>query len=135
MLFKNQPVRRRVLDVDEVAFAREGLTDIPIPSLTVAREFITSGYPAWAYFCGGPRGRYAQRLLDNLDTRTHEVHVVLSHYAHAVLTEELPGGLRLPDGAVQHGLKSMNVPFASASKHWRPLSPGESKPSLVRVPR
>lgn len=58
---------------------------------------------------------YAQRLLDNLDTQLHEVHVVLSNYAHAVLAEELPAGLRLPVGVVQHGRKSMNVPFASGS--------------------
>ncbi len=64
---------------------------------------------------GASGSLYAQRLLDNLDARAHEVHVVLSNYAHAVLAEELPGGLRLPAGAVQHGLKSMNVPFASGS--------------------
>ena len=64
---------------------------------------------------GASGALYAQRLLDNLDARAHEVHVVLSNYAHAVLQEELPGGLRLPAGAVQHGLKSMNVPFASGS--------------------
>lgn len=64
---------------------------------------------------GASGSLYAQRLLDNLDARAHEVHVVLSNYAHAVLAEELPAGLRLPAGAVQHGLKSMNVPFASGS--------------------
>jgi 4-hydroxy-3-polyprenylbenzoate decarboxylase len=58
---------------------------------------------------------YAQRLLDNLDLRQHEVHLVLSSYARAVIEEELPGGLRLPDGVAVHGLKSMNVPFASGS--------------------
>jgi len=58
---------------------------------------------------------YAQRLLDNLDPQRHEIHVVLSHYAQAVLAEELPGGLRLPPGARTHGLKSMNAPFASGS--------------------
>jgi len=41
--------------------------------------------------------------------------VVLSAYAHAVIAEELPDGLRLPDGVRRHGLKSMNVPFASGS--------------------
>lgn len=40
---------------------------------------------------------------------------MLSQYAAAVLAQELPEGLRLPDGAVQHGLKSMNVPFVSGS--------------------
>jgi 4-hydroxy-3-polyprenylbenzoate decarboxylase len=58
---------------------------------------------------------YAQRLLDSLDPAAHEVHVVMSQYAHAVVGEELPGGLRLRDGVKTHGLKSMNVPFASGS--------------------
>ena len=58
---------------------------------------------------------YAQRLLDNLDPRQHEIHVVLSNYAQQVITEELPGGLRLPDGVKTHNLKSMNLPFASGS--------------------
>ena len=58
---------------------------------------------------------YAQRLLDNLDPQQHEIHVVLSNYAQTVISAELPGGLRLPVGAKTHGLKSMNVPFASGS--------------------
>jgi 4-hydroxy-3-polyprenylbenzoate decarboxylase len=58
---------------------------------------------------------YAQRLLDHLDPRAHEIHVVQSAYAQAVLAEELPGGLRLPEGARTHGLRSMNAPFASGS--------------------
>ncbi|MEI7731259.1 MAG: UbiX family flavin prenyltransferase [Verrucomicrobiota bacterium] len=64
---------------------------------------------------GASGSLYAQRLLDNLDTRQHEVHVVLSRYAPVVIAEELPGGIRLPEGVKQHGLKSMNVPFASGS--------------------
>ena len=58
---------------------------------------------------------YAQRLLDNLDPRAHEIHVVMSNYAQQVITEELPGGLRLPAGVATHNLKSMNAPFASGS--------------------
>lgn len=58
---------------------------------------------------------YAQRLLDNLDAAAHDLHVVQSNYARAVLAEELPGGLRLPAGARLHSLKSMNAPFASGS--------------------
>jgi hypothetical protein len=55
----------KVMDaVSDIAFAREGLTDVPIPLITVAPEFIREGYPAWAYHWGGPRGRHAQRLLD-----------------------------------------------------------------------
>ncbi len=58
---------------------------------------------------------YAQRLLNNLDPGQHELHVVLSAYAQAVIAEELPGGLRLPAGVIAHNLKSMNAPFASGS--------------------
>jgi len=55
----------QVMDaLSDVTFAREGLTDIPIPIISKAPEFTQEGYPAWVYFCPGPRGRYAQRLLD-----------------------------------------------------------------------
>src|SRR5580658_7687424 len=64
---------------------------------------------------GASGALYAQRLLDHLDASQHEIHVVLSNYAQAVLAEELPGGLRLPPGARTHGLRSMHAPFASGS--------------------
>jgi 4-hydroxy-3-polyprenylbenzoate decarboxylase len=64
---------------------------------------------------GASGALYAQRLLDNLDPREHEIHVVQSNYAQQVIAEELPGGLKLPDGVKSHGLKSMNAPFASGS--------------------
>ena len=64
---------------------------------------------------GASGALYAQRLLDNLDPRQHEIHVVLSNYAQQVIAEELPGGLKLPAGVKPHGLKSMNAPFASGS--------------------
>src|SRR5438093_2259246 len=58
---------------------------------------------------------YAQRLIDNLDPARHELHVIMSSYAQAVIAQELPGGLRLPKSAQTHSLKSMNAPFASGS--------------------
>ncbi|HEY3914113.1 MAG TPA: UbiX family flavin prenyltransferase [Verrucomicrobiae bacterium] len=64
---------------------------------------------------GASGALYAQRLLDNLDARQHEIHVILSNYAQAVLKQELPEGLRLPEGARTHNIKSMNAPFASGS--------------------
>src|SRR6185369_5846051 len=64
---------------------------------------------------GASGALYAQRLLDNLDPQLHEVHVVQSNYAQQVVAEELPEGLRLPEGAQTHNLKSMNAPFASGS--------------------
>jgi flavin prenyltransferase len=64
---------------------------------------------------GASGALYAQRLLDNLDSTAHEIHVVLSNYAQQVIAEELPDGLKLPAGVKPHGLKSMNAPFASGS--------------------
>ena len=64
---------------------------------------------------GASGSLYAQRLLDNLDAAEHEVHVVMSQYAQAVISEEMPGGLKLPRGAVAYNLRSMNAPFASGS--------------------
>ena len=64
---------------------------------------------------GASGALYAQRLLDHLDPQEHEVHVVMSNYAHVVVNVELPGGLRLRPGVQSHGLKSMNAPFASGS--------------------
>jgi 4-hydroxy-3-polyprenylbenzoate decarboxylase len=58
---------------------------------------------------------YAQRLLDNLNPAEHEIHVVLSNYAQQVIAMELPDGLRLPERAQSHNIKSMNAPFASGS--------------------
>ena len=55
----------RVMDaLSDVAYAVEGLTDIPIPSIGVARKFQEAGVDAWAYFCCGPRGPYLNRFTD-----------------------------------------------------------------------
>lgn len=64
---------------------------------------------------GASGALYAQRLLDNLNPREHEIHAVLSNFAQQVVAEELPGGLKFPAGVKPHGLKSMNAPFASGS--------------------
>lgn len=64
---------------------------------------------------GASGALYAQRLLDNLDPREHEIHVVMSNYALQVVAEELPDGLRLAAGVKTHNIKSMNAPFASGS--------------------
>lgn len=64
---------------------------------------------------GASGSLYAQRLLDQLDPEVHDVHLILSNYAHTVIKEELPEGLRVSGRVTQHNLKSMNIPFASGS--------------------
>ncbi|MBM3845119.1 MAG: UbiX family flavin prenyltransferase [Verrucomicrobia bacterium] len=64
---------------------------------------------------GASGALYAQRLLDRIDAGQHEVNLVFSSYAHQVIAEELPDGLKLDPRAQTHNLKSMNAPFASGS--------------------
>ncbi|HZC35157.1 MAG TPA: UbiX family flavin prenyltransferase [Chthoniobacterales bacterium] len=57
---------------------------------------------------------YLQRLLDQIDSGKHEVHLILSAYAKQVVSDEL-GKLKIPIGVHEHNERSMNVPFASGS--------------------
>lgn len=55
----------RVADaLSDIRFGREGLTDIPIPSISTASQFAAEGISSWVYFCCGPRGKYLNRLMD-----------------------------------------------------------------------
>lgn len=64
---------------------------------------------------GASGALYLQRLLDRLDCRQHEVHLLLSKYARQVIGEEI-GGLKLPEGIREHRNEAtMHVPFASGS--------------------
>ncbi len=55
----------KVMDaLSEIQFAKAGLTDIPVPSISTALEFLNDGIPCWCYYCCGPRGRFLQRLMD-----------------------------------------------------------------------
>jgi len=55
----------KVMDaLSDVAFARQGLTDMPIASIQAAPEFLKEGIPCWCYYAVGPRGKYLSRLLD-----------------------------------------------------------------------
>ncbi|MHB9132957.1 MAG: DUF4091 domain-containing protein [Armatimonadota bacterium] len=55
----------RVMDaLTDIVFAREGLTDQPIPSITTAPQFVQEGFEPWAYFCCGEREHFLNRLLD-----------------------------------------------------------------------
>ena len=62
---------------------------------------------------------YTQRLLDRLDPRVHEIHLVQSNYSKQVAGEELPGGrLAIPEGVRVYDDRSMIVPFTSGSARF-----------------
>ncbi|MGH2559767.1 MAG: DUF4091 domain-containing protein [Thermomicrobiales bacterium] len=55
----------RVMDaLSEVDYARAGVTDTPVALLPSVPAFAAEGFPAWAYFCCVPRGRYLNRMFD-----------------------------------------------------------------------
>ena len=55
----------QVMDaLTEIEFARQKLTDMPIPSIRTALDFHREGIPSWCYYCCGPRGKYLNRLMD-----------------------------------------------------------------------
>ncbi len=60
---------------------------------------------------------YLQRLLDKIDASAHEVHLVLSPFAKQVIHDEIDE-LRVAPAVIQHGDKTMNVPFASGSARF-----------------
>ncbi len=55
----------KVMDaLSEIEFARQELTDMPVPSIQTALDFVNEGIPCWCYYCCGPRGQYLNRLMD-----------------------------------------------------------------------
>ena len=64
---------------------------------------------------GASGALYAKRLLQQLATLSVETHLIMSPYAKQVVDAELPDGLELPQGVVNHQVKSMQIPFASGS--------------------
>src|SRR5439155_22285518 len=57
---------------------------------------------------------YLQRLLEQIDYATHEVHLVMSAYAREVAKQELDA-FKIPAEISQHSEGDMNVPFVSGS--------------------
>jgi 4-hydroxy-3-polyprenylbenzoate decarboxylase len=60
---------------------------------------------------------YLQRLLDQIDASTHEVHLVMSAPAKQVAVHEL-GTFNVPKAVAQHLDNDMNVPFVSGSARF-----------------
>lgn len=64
MLIELAPWIKTMDALSEIEYGRQKLTDMPIPSITVTKQYREEGIPCFTYFCCGPRGRYLNRLLD-----------------------------------------------------------------------
>ena len=66
----------------------------------------------------GARGTiYLRRLLEQIDSVAHEVHLVMSAYAREVAQQELDS-FEIPAGVSHHSENDMNVPFVSGSARF-----------------
>jgi flavin prenyltransferase len=57
---------------------------------------------------------YLQRLLEQIDCRENEVHLVMSAHAKQVAAQEMDN-FKVPAGISQHPENDLNVPFVSGS--------------------
>src|SRR3712207_1368120 len=60
---------------------------------------------------------YLQRLLEQIDARAHEVHLIMSGHAKQVATQEVDE-LRVPEGVARHPENDLNVPYVSGSERF-----------------
>jgi flavin prenyltransferase len=60
---------------------------------------------------------YLQRLLEQIDCASHDVHLIMSAYAREVAKQELDN-FKIPPGVSQHSETDMNVPFVSGSARF-----------------
>jgi 4-hydroxy-3-polyprenylbenzoate decarboxylase len=60
---------------------------------------------------------YLQRLLEQIDSSAHEVHLVMSAHAKQVANEELDH-FKIPANISQHSENDLNVPFVSGSARF-----------------
>src|SRR3989441_12749688 len=60
---------------------------------------------------------YLQRLLEQIDCRAHEVHLVMSAHAQLVAKQELED-FKIPPRVSRHPESDLNVPFVSGSAHF-----------------
>src|SRR5437660_12643064 len=60
---------------------------------------------------------YLQRLLEQIDSAVHDIHLVMSSHAKQVAKHEL-GSLKIPKSIIQHAESDLNVPYVSGSARF-----------------
>src|SRR5207253_6593503 len=60
---------------------------------------------------------YLQRLLEQIDCKAHEVHLVMSSHAQQVAQQEF-GVFKVPKSVARHAENDLNVPFVSGSARF-----------------
>jgi flavin prenyltransferase len=60
---------------------------------------------------------YLQRLLEQIDCASHEVHLVMSAHARQVAAQEIDH-FKIPAGVIEHNDMDMNVPYVSGSARF-----------------
>lgn len=64
MIREIAPWIRSIDAVSQIEYGKEGVIDMPVPSIRTALDFVDAGIDCWCYYCSGPRGEYLNHLLD-----------------------------------------------------------------------
>lgn len=64
LIVKIAPWFKSMDAISEIEFAREKLIEIPVPLISKAVPFVKEGFDSWCYYCGGPRGKFLNHLVD-----------------------------------------------------------------------
>ncbi|MBP5638498.1 MAG: DUF4091 domain-containing protein [Victivallales bacterium] len=64
MLLEIAPWMKTMDALSEIEYGRSHLTDMPVPSITIACDYAKENITSWCYYCCGPRGPFLNRLLD-----------------------------------------------------------------------
>jgi Glycoside hydrolase 123, catalytic domain len=55
----------KVMDaLSDVRYGKEGLTDMPVPSVGAAQAYLDAKIPHWVYYCCNPQGPWLNRFMD-----------------------------------------------------------------------
>ncbi len=55
----------KVMDaLSDIEYGKQGLTDMPIPIVSSAQNYIDAGIPHWVYYCCAPTGPWLNRFMD-----------------------------------------------------------------------
>ena len=58
-------MKGKVMDaLSHIEYGREGITDIPIPIVSSAQNYINEKIPHWVYYCCSPKGDWLNRFMD-----------------------------------------------------------------------
>ncbi len=58
------PWMRFIDAISELSYGKDGVVDMPVPTIKCAIDFHNAGIASWCYYCCSPRGKFLNHLMD-----------------------------------------------------------------------